>query len=234
MHAHEWLAGQGYQPRAGGGWAGPGLDDGSDNDLVHAIADELWYADLPPAAAVDLTLELLEELQDYALLMYLHLAWDGLPETLRDRVLRRYVAVLESDDQGRTAEIEAVEYSIWVDFFEDPRTQEQAFRTLAADLGPGLSIPSAARRLKRLLPLTGPVAWPLKNLLYAALAADPRWAPWVLAGLVASHNDVYGQLDPGEALTLLDQLAVSPSDERLASLRAAVTQGFDDRGRGAR
>lgn len=229
MDAREWLASLGYARVDGDRWSGPDLEPGEEtaNGVAHAISDALWYSDLPLDEAVDMTFAVLNVIPDYALLMYLRMAWDRLPERLRDSVLARYARVLETDDPGLTGVVEAVEYSIWVDFFEDLETQEQTFRALTADLVAegGAATPAAARRLERVLPLTGPVVWNLKRPLYEALSESPRWAPSVLHALVASYHDIYGQLVPGEALAILHRLAVPTSTEHLSTLRTVLKRG---------
>lgn len=229
VDAREWLTSLEYTHIEGDRWTGPGLEpDGETaNGVAHAISDALWYSDLPLDEAVDLTFALLKVVPSYALLMYLRMDWDRLPEPLRDSVLTRYALLLEAEDPALTDAVEAVEYSIWVDFFEDLETQEQTLRALTADLvaEAGAATPAAARRLERVLPLTGPVLWEHKRPLYEALSGDPRWAPSVLRGLVASYHDIYGHLVPDEALGLLDRLAVPAAAEDLSTLRTVLQRG---------
>ena len=78
-----------------------------------------------------------------------------------------------------------VSYVLWVDWYEDRDTVEEAWRRTAdtARLG--------TRGIERLLECSGPVPYGLKRQLFSRLS-DERWHPWILASIVYSCTDVYG------------------------------------------
>jgi hypothetical protein len=96
-----------------------------------------------------------------------------------------YREALDSPDD-RLAEPAA--YSLWVDYFENPPTVEEAWREMLHE--------PTDRRLERLLHASGPVPWQLKAPLFERLSRAPRWHPFIRLALDAAETDVFGQSDP--------------------------------------
>ncbi|MET9952174.1 hypothetical protein ABZ135_11585 [Streptomyces sp. NPDC006339] len=137
--------------------------------------------------------------------------WDG------------YRQRLEAPEVG-----EAVTYSLWVDWFEDARTSADAFgEVLGRDVG-GLRADAPEpllRRGGRVLEVSGPVPWPVKEPALRAAAGVPALHRQVFRGLLNGYHSVYGDLEPSAALTLLAELDLPPDTEHLAPLRRVLTAG---------
>lgn len=128
---------------------------------------------------------------------------------------------------------EQVLYSLWVDWFEDRETAAAAFAAVLGDDVRALSARGRLdelaggplhRRAARVLEYSGPVPWGDKHDVYEAVATVPALVPALFKGLLASHHDYFGDLEPAAALALLDRLDLPPDTEHLASLRAALTR----------
>jgi hypothetical protein len=148
----------------------------------------------------------------YRCLSELKMCYSDLDDGLRSKLWEAYRALLaEADD--RLAD--PVAYSLWVDFFEDPRTEAWAEMT-ASDLG--------RKGLERLLDASGPVPYELKEPLYERLAADPAWHAAVFRGLLYSYFDYYGKIDRAKAARLLEQLQLAPETRDWLSCGGACSQ----------
>ncbi|MEU6329583.1 hypothetical protein ABZ851_20260 [Streptomyces sp. NPDC047049] len=132
------------------------------------------------------------------------------------------------------AEPEALLYSLWVDWFEDRDTAATAFaevlgRDLAwrpahevaagPDRGPWL------RRARRVLEVSGPVPWPVKQPAYRTAAGISELHPALFRGLLGSYHDVHGDLEPEAAVALLKQLDLPAGTEHLTKLHQVLEAG---------
>jgi hypothetical protein len=130
---------------------------------------------------------------------------------------------------------EAVEYSLWVDWFEDRQTAPVAFaEVLGNDVhrlwGHGRLSELGAdgpllRRATRVLELSGPVPWPVKHGAYECVATVPELHSALFAAILASYHDIYGDLEPRGALALLNRLELPTHTEHLARLRNVLAAG---------
>ncbi|MFJ6370330.1 hypothetical protein ACIQK5_19425 [Streptomyces virginiae] len=135
----------------------------------------------------------------------------------------RYRRRLEADK-----EVEAVTYSLWVDWFEDHATSATAFaEVLGNDIEHVVTDPSQAplRRARRVLECSGPVPWSVKESTYRTALRLPALHPALFRGLRASFHDVYGDLNPAAALALLDRLDLPADTPHLAELRQVLAAG---------
>ncbi|MFE7095777.1 alpha/beta fold hydrolase [Streptomyces erythrochromogenes] len=118
--------------------------------------------------------------------------------------------------------------SLWLDWFEDPRTAATAFAAVLGDdrhlLLPGAGEP-LVRRARRVLEHSGPVGWDLKAETYRAAARVPALHHAVFRAVLRSYHDLYGGLDPVGGLALLDGLNLPPDTEHLAPLRRVLADG---------
>jgi len=208
--AREWLAGHGVTGD-GDEWL-QGEERFSANELAHEWTDKaLEDPALDSSGRVLVALGLLDLLDQYAVAMYLKttpldpaahaLFWAGYRRRLED-----------------PASAEPVTYSLWVDWFEDPLTAETAFTEVVArpdDLTDG-----PLRRNRRVLAVSGPVPWLVKQPVYQAATAVPALHLALFHGLLGSRYDVFGDLDPAAALALLDRLDLPPDTEHLDLLRS--------------
>ncbi len=125
-------------------------------------------------------------------------------------------------------EPEAVIASLWLDWFEHWQTADAAFAgVLGRDVGRIRTGAPAGflRRTRRVLGCSGPVPWAAKEPVYGAAAAVPELRPAVFRALLSCYHDLFGQLEPPAALTLLDSLALPPATDGLAALRTVLTAG---------
>ncbi|THA82291.1 hypothetical protein E6U81_20895 [Streptomyces sp. A0592] len=226
--ARRWLARSGITQTGESAWwdadppAGP-LTAGDVSDTMGWLVfdDE----DLDPADRVRVALGLMDLLGAHPLLAgQIHMAHLGpqgpLPlDVLWDGYRRRLEAVRDH---------EACPSSLWLDWFEDPRTAAPAFAAvLGSDrhlLLPGVPEP-LVRRARRVLEHSGPVGWDVKAQTCRAAARVPALHHAVFRAVLRSYHDLYGDLDPGQGLALLDGLDLPPDTEHLAALRRVLADG---------
>ena len=207
--ARGWLAERGVTS-VGDGWVRDG-EGCSANDVAHEWTDKaLEDPDLDEVGRVRVALGLLDLLDQYAVAMYLKTT--PMPPEADVLFWDAYRRRLEAPESA-----EPVTYSLWVDWFEDPVTVEGAFAEVMArpdDLAEG-----ALRRNRRVLAVSGPVPWRVKRTAYEAAATVPELHLALFHGLLGSRYDVYGDLDPVEALDLLRRLDLPEGTENLGVLR---------------
>ncbi|WP_327721039.1 hypothetical protein OG381_41020 [Streptomyces sp. NBC_00490] len=167
------------------------------NEVAHSWAGRAFTDErLDVAGQLGLAFGLLDLLDDYWVTCEIRFADRGPGGPLPSGVLwdgyRRRLEAPEAAD--------AVTYSLWADWFEDRDTCEAAFaEVLGRDAG-RLHTDSPQpllRRARRVLECSGPVPWAVKESAYAVAARLPA----LFEGLLGSHRDVYGDLDPSAALT---------------------------------
>lgn len=129
---------------------------------------------------------------------------------------------------------EPVSYSLWVEWFENRALVESAFHeVLAADVltladqGQLSQFSSGAlyRRAERVLGVSGPVPWALKEPVYQHLVSVPELHPALFKGILLSYHDSFGSLEAEPALHLLDRLALTEKPEHYDRLRAVLAAG---------
>ncbi|MGW4466219.1 hypothetical protein [Micromonospora sp. NPDC004704] len=107
-------------------------------------------------------------------------------------------------------------------------------RLVAADRLPELAHGPLHHRTRHVLEDSGTVCWADKHDILRAAATVVELHPAVLHALLAGSHAVYGDLQPAEALTLLEQLHLPAEAEGLAQLRTALRKGtkshYDDPG----
>jgi hypothetical protein len=184
--------------------------------VIHELAEAAAYSwPISGAERVALLVALYRQLPSYAVLMHAGHAYRDLEPEARPAFWAAYRALLDDPDD-RLAD--PVAYSLWCDYFEAPDDVEVAWTALTGD--PGLG----RRGTERLLGVAGPVPWALKAPLYERLWPDRAWHRALLESLSASRFDVRGQVDPGQALSLLDRLRLGADTPGLAELRRALAQ----------
>lgn len=109
-------------------------------------------------------------------------------------------------DEGDEQQREVALYSLWVDFFEVPKRAAFMFPRLWRKL----SDPD------ELLGASGPVPWPQKRAAYEAAARDPELHDGLARGLLGSFHDVYGDVEPVEALALFRAITIEDTQLRSA------------------
>ncbi|MCX4632296.1 hypothetical protein [Streptomyces sp. NBC_01443] len=226
--ARRWLAEQGIS-RVRDGWVSDERPDVllTANDVAHARAGDVFAEDLDAAEQLRLAFGLLDLLDEYWVTCEIRFADDGeggpLPaDVLWDGYRRRLEAERET---------ESVTYSLWVDWFEDRTTSARAFaEVLGNDIDRVVTEPSEGllRRARRVLECSGPVCWAVKEPTYRTAMRLPALHPALFRGLRAGFHDVYGDLEPGAALALLDRLDLPADTEHRAELRHVLAAGHNN------
>jgi hypothetical protein len=203
----DWLARRGAIRQPGGLWTLRDLDGSlATNDLLHEIMDDaLEDPDLSSNERLALGFGLLDEFDDYAAAMYLGFEFDGPDADHVDQI--DLVWEFCRDVLERPDESEAVPYWLWVEWFEDPAWSSIAFAAVRGSLPARLAVDSAdLRRLDRILRISGPVAWAEKRPLLDYAVQRPVLHSAAREAIAAAERDLYGQIDQGEAATLLARL----------------------------
>ena len=183
------------------------------SDAPHDLSDRLWYdGDESLAERLAVAAELYLRMPCYANLMYWR--YSEFDEPTQARMWDAYREYL---GDSRDAVSGPVEYSLWVDYFEDVTTVERAWREVAGPQEP------RRPRLERVVRASGPVPWSLKAALYEDLAREGAWDEPLLGGLYGSCIDIYGSLERLPALSLFRRLQVRSNDERPRILELALT-----------
>ncbi|MDT0379388.1 hypothetical protein RM572_11475 [Streptomyces sp. DSM 42041] len=226
--ARRWLADQGVR-QVHDGWVSDESPDVllTGNHVAHTWAGEVFAGDLEAADQVRLAFGLLDLLDDYWVTCEIRLANEHAERPLPADVLwDGYRQRLEADRN-----VEAVTYSLWVDWFEDPTTSAAAFaEVLGSDIDRVVAERSEAllRRARRVLECSGPVRWKVKEPTYRAAVELPALHAALFRALRAGFHDVYGDLDPAAALALLDQLALPANTRHRAALRHVLAAGHQN------
>ena len=108
--------------------------------------------------------------------------------------------------QAPNALREAIEYVLWVDFFEDQSVSGKAWSGL-------MNACPSSKAMARLLANSGPVPYSQKKNQYRALLADPDDHEILAECLARSLEDVYGDIDRIEAKELFAQLQLDSSNK---------------------
>jgi hypothetical protein len=196
-------------PRTGSG----APEDRASSDLAHTLCFSISDLPLSPPERMLLALDLYERLPTYAVLFYLP-GW--YQESRKDKraagLWERYRRHLSGQDEALA---QPAAYSLWCDFFEDEETVEEAW---AALVGPG----AGERLLERVLGVSGPVPYALKEALYERLLPENRWHPFIFRSLLSSCVDVYGKVDRPRARQVFRRLCLPADTEHVGELRSRL------------
>jgi hypothetical protein len=232
--ARRWLADQGVSQVPDGWMSGekPG-ELLTANQVAHSWAGDVFAEDLDATDQVQLAFGLLDLLDEYWVTCEIRFANESPEGPLpTDALWDGYRERLEVD-----RDIEAVTYSLWVDWFEDHTTSATAFaEVLGNDIDRVVADRSEAllRRARRVLECSGPVPWTVKEPTYRTAVRLSALHPALFRGLRASFHDVYGDLEPAAALALLDRLDLPTNTRHLAELRHVLTAGHKNHYRAPR
>jgi hypothetical protein len=230
-----WLAEAGVTPLGEGRWREDDEpDDRSDDDVAYDWAHAITVDDeSAPAERIRLLLGLLDLTGQYSITAHLFSYLLAEPDpAVGETLWAGFRSRLEHPGLP-----EWLRLSLVVDWFEDVRTAEPAFRALLADdvrrlRDRGRLVELAAgplhHRAAHVLIVSGPVRWEHKRDVYEALASVPELAPALFGALMRCYHNVYGSLEPVAALALLDRLDLPPGTEHLdalPTLRAVLAAG---------
>lgn len=178
--------------------------DLTDKVLIKELFFQLGVKENP-----GLCFELFQKYPDYGLLSELWSDYKNhYSETEKDMLLENYSSILNSGD---TSSKKVILYSLWVDFFEDFGTQEEAWNKL-------LSKTLTKEAIKGLLEYSGPVAFSVKLNLIRAQIDDSEMHPSILDCLFGSLHDVCGNISFPDARIIVKQLSIDSSNERYTHL----------------
>ncbi|MFI1281219.1 alpha/beta fold hydrolase [Streptomyces sp. NPDC020858] len=225
--ARRWLAAEGVTRTGEDEWTDGGSEDGrlTSNEVAHAFAGTAVRDEsLDVEGRLRLGFGLVDLLDAYWVTVEIGFAVQGAEDPRAARALwDGYRSRLEAPEIS-----EAVTYSLWVDWFEDRDTAGTAFaEVLGKDVGrlrPGAPEP-LLRRARRVLESSGPVPWQAKAPVYRSAALVPALHHALFRAVLLGYHDVYGDLDPGQALDLLGGLELPPDTEHLAALRTVLAAG---------
>lgn len=221
----EWLMAQGATRSADAGWSWVGSPDPlSNNDLAHELVDvALEDPSLSPSDRLQLGFGLLDLLDDYAVAMYLTWEFTGVDASHRDELDLVWDYCREILE--RPEESESVPYWLWVEWFEDLKTVRTAFERVAASWDQTGISPAGDRRIDRVLRVSGPVPWDVKEPVYRAALARPDLHPALLEALRGSFHDLYGKIDSAVALELIQQFHLNKELKSEARSLATAIRG---------
>ncbi len=191
-----------------------------DSDVPHEINNLIWDSALDDTAKLCLMFEIYQDMPCYGLLMYANINFRDLSGSAQDQLWQQIRFLLTQNDEGLAG---PVAYLLWCDFFEDHRQVTESWNTLVTDT-------SSPRLLERILEVSGPVPFALKERLYKRLIGDRAWHSAIYRSLLFSNYDVYGQIDQQKARRLLEQLDLPPElrkSKELTALRAALSTPAD-------
>lgn len=202
--------------------------EGDPEDAAREIMPEIrGDAELGEAGKVEVGLGLLELLDTYWVTV--ELRW--VVNASGDEAVRAGFWQAIRETLERPAPSQAVLRSLNQDWFADIATVEESFGEVLGrdaerltEAGDGL-----LRRAAAVLRVSGPVPWKLKYPVYTAALGNPRLRTAVFGGVLYSYHDVYGSLEIGPALELLDRLELPADTPHLAGLREELAEGHANR-----
>jgi hypothetical protein len=203
-----------WQTAAGIGRCGGQRSFAGDLQAVpREFADAWWDGDVALGERLDAALQLYAQMPCYANTIALHGFYGEFDAHQRDVLWDACRAWLAGADD-RLAD--PIAHSLWVDFFEDAATVQDAWREVTrTDVAPW------ERRLARVLQVAGPVPWHVKAPVLEELSNDPRMHVAVFSALAGSAFDLLGELG-ADAGALLERLALPADTPDLAALRARL------------
>lgn len=219
--ARRWLAAEGVVQVGDDVWLAEGRQL-SANDVAHEWASVMLDdPDLDESGRMRLGFGLLDLLGEYWITCEISfLINDTADPTVHQALWREYRSRLEAPEPA-----DAITYSLWVDWFEDHTTVETAFAQVLGDDAGRLRSGDdpLLRRARRVLEISGPVPWTMKEPVYLAAVEVPGLQGALFKGLLTSYHDVYGVIEPEPALRLLARLP--PDVEHFDTLRAVLRAG---------
>nr|BFE57658.1 hypothetical protein GCM10020063_021840 [Dactylosporangium thailandense] len=234
--ALHWLAEAGITPLSPGRWLS-GVTEMSNDDVAFACAYGMIYdGESGVVQRVQTALGLLDLTGAFEVLVHLNAYVCGHADP----------AVISAFWAGCRTRLEAadpIEYlrlSLRTYWFIGG-TSEAAFAALLGDdvrrLAANDRLPDLAhgplhRRVRHVLEDSGTVRWANKHDIFRAVATVVELHPAVYRGLLAGYQSVYGDLQPADALMLLERLQLPADTEGLAQLRTVLRTGaknhYDD------
>lgn len=182
------------------------------DELCEGILSERWepLTDLEKFQRLFEVVELWPCYSTASFLFRLHMI--GVDAMAEAFLWRQMVLILE---QGNKLHQEAIEYVLWVDFFEDQSTSSKAWNGV-------MTATSNKKARERLLVNSGPVPYSAKRTHYLELLKNSNDHEILAECLARSVQDHFGDIDRTEAKVMLAKLHVEPENEFMSYLRKTL------------
>lgn len=188
-----------------------GKDSFKSDNIPHEISDMIWDEPGDTLAKLELAFRFYEVMPCYGYLMYLSMNNSQFSVETKEYFWSHYKKFLAGD----ATLADPVAYSLWCDYFEDGGMVHEAWENLTSDISNGVL-------LRRVLVVSGPVPFPLKEKLYQRLLPQEMWHPAIFRSLLHSQFDVYGSMDRKRGLAFLQKLKLPRDMENLSLLQEAL------------
>ena len=180
-------------------------------DLFDEMSQTVWQSSIPTGQKIELGFELFELFPDYYhfLVPFYRIVRDSeaVDESEKQIIWKKFMKYLAAEDHYA----DPVGYVLWVEFFEDTDTVNEAWNGLMKNV-------TTPAGLLKLLEHAGPVPYDLKEPVYKGLLADPANHTSIFRSILYSAFDVYGQLERGKATKLLSELNIDRTSDEYKQL----------------
>ena len=183
-------------------------------DFIHKLPRLIDEENITIHEKTQLWLELVCLLPCYATWMQ---AFDfyvnELPEIDRPTFLKQIAAML---DEASESIATAVQYCLWVDFFENAETVSLSWQVISSHI-------QRPKGRRRLLQVSGPVPYGLKALFYRETSLMPGMEIPLIDAFHSCLTEVYGKVDKREMLNLLETMRVTEKPPNYAIVLQALS-----------
>jgi hypothetical protein len=169
-------------------------------DVVYRILDLIWEGDYSICEKLEVFFSFYDDMPKYSFVADIAKNYHRFSEVDRQTWWSMARDRLSS---GEYALEQPIAYSLWCDFFEDPRTVEEAWVEVSNE-----TVLESVLRIALLQ--SGPVPYQLKRQVYDRLLPYINWHNVIFHSLYCSATDAYGQIDRHDACKLLSQLVITP------------------------
>lgn len=187
------------------------LFDEDDRTIVGILWDD---EKLSNEEKLNLSFDFFERSPEYGICSELKMCFSELNSEEKNKLWNNYKKYLKSDKAEHKKQIK---YSLWVDFFEDPRTVSETWNYLIGDY-------KDEHILKELLSVSGPVPFGKKDKLYQNLIKNKTNHESILESLVGSFFDVYADINIQRARIILPTLKVDKASEKYIELNKKLKE----------
>jgi hypothetical protein len=185
--------------------------------LIDALYDLYWSDTSSGISDLEVTTtftSLYREIPSYSVLSTMFVVGSGYQSLGPPARALFWAFVREMVNDVRDALADPIVYSLWCDFFENDLVDD-AWNSLELEDASDLA-------LRRILQVSGPVPFRLKERLYVKLLPDKTWHDDILRSLHFSIVDVFGSIDRAAAQVIFLQLSPSRDCVGLAEVKKAL------------
>ena len=163
---------------------------------------------------LNLSFDFFDRSPEYGICSELKMCFSELNSDERVKLWNNYKEYLKTENNQQK---EQIKYSLWVDFFEDPRTVNEAWDNLVGNYSEEIV-------LRELLSVSGPVPFDKKDELYQKLIKNKTNHQSILESLVGSFFDFYGDINVARARIILPNLKVDKTSEKYIELNKKLKE----------